>query len=221
MSDRSAFAAVLDRVVEVLSRHGFPFAAIGGIASIAWGRPRWDPSTADVDLLVRPQDAPAAQEALVEDGFRVVPTQDDHWLLRVERDGIGVDLVFRTAGDVYLDDEMVERIAVQEVEGVRLPVLSAEDLLVNKALAFSEQTPTYWAEALAILPRVDLDWDYVVRRARHGVHRVLSLLLYAMSQDLPVPPAAVRQLFAMVDDDGAAERGEEPWQNPRRALRTT
>jgi len=212
---------VLERAVRALSRRGFPFAAIGGIASIAWGRPRWDPSRADVDLMVRQQDATEAQRALVEEGFSAVETQDDHWLLKAELEGVGVDLVFRAAGDVYLDDEMVERIVVKEVEGVELPVVSAEDLVVNKALAFSEQTPTYWAEALAILPRVELDWDYVQRRARHGVHRVLSLLLYATSQDLPVPPGVIRSLFALVEDEGVAERGEEPWESPRRALRTT
>ena len=218
MNDERAFEDVLRRVVRALSGREVPFAAIGSIGSIAWGRPRWNRASADIDLLVRPQDAEAAQRALVEDGFLAVATQDEHRLLKVEGNGVGVDLIFRTAGDVYFDDEMRSRVSERDVLGVRVPVVSPEDLVVNRALAFSEQTPTYWAEALSILARVELDWDYLLRRARHGVHRVLALLVYAQSADLPVPAAAVRSLFALVDEEGGGPE-EEPWRP--RALRTT
>jgi hypothetical protein len=39
-----------------------------------------------------------------------------------------------------------------------------------------------------------------LRRARHGVRRVLSLLLYAQSIDLPVPWWAVDRLYALLRD---------------------
>ncbi len=208
MGDVDTFAEVLERAVRALSKREIPFAAIGGIGTLAWGRPRWDPSSADIDLLVRPRDVQEALTALEDEGFRPVETEDDHWLLKAERDGVGVDLIFRTAGDVYLDEEMLRRVVGHEFESVSVPVLSPEDLLVNKALAFSEQTPTYWAEALSILARAELDWDYLLRRARHGVHRVLSLLVYAQSRDLPVPAAAVRSLFALVDEEGYAPEEE-------------
>ncbi|HEX9377654.1 MAG TPA: nucleotidyltransferase [Actinomycetota bacterium] len=220
MDDLTRFAEVLDRAVRALSKRDVPFGAIGGIGAAAWGRPRWDPSSADIDFLVRPRDVKDALAALEDDGFRSVETEEDHWLLKAELEDVGVDLIFRTAGDVYLDDEMIERLVVHVLEGVSVPVLSAEDLVVNKALAFSEQTPTYWAEALSILARVELDWDYLLRRARHGVHRVLSLLVYAQSRDLAVPAHAVRSLFALVDDEGHAPAEEETWNRPR-ALPTT
>jgi hypothetical protein len=163
--------------------------------------------------MVRPQDADRAQAALVDEGFDVVDTTDDHWLRRVARDGIGVDLIFRAAGDIYFDEDMEERVADREFEGIAVPVVSAEDTVVMKALAFGEQTPTYWAEALSIIARNDLDWDFVLMRARHGVHRVLSLLVYAQSQDLAVPSAAVRALFAAsqdAHDETEGSRGDEP-----------
>jgi predicted nucleotidyltransferase len=201
MPDLVLFRETLDLAVKTLVSRDVPFGAIGGIAAVAWGRPRWDPASLDVDLMVRPQDADATQAALEEEGFEAVPTTEDHWLRSVVREGVGIDLIFRAAGDIYLDQEMLERIAEREFEGARVPVVSAEDTVVMKALAFGEQTPTYWAEALSIIARHDLDWDYVLRRARHGVHRVLSLLLYAQSQDLAVPPAAVRELFAATQED--------------------
>jgi len=207
--DLRRFADALDRAVKTLAAHDVPFGAIGGLAAVAWGRPKWDPASADIDLMVRPQDAEAAQAALVEEGFDAVSTTEEHWLRKAVRDGVGVDLIFRAAGDVYLDDEMIERVVERDFEGVAVPVVSAEDTVVMKALAFGEQTPTYWAEALSIIARHDLDWDYLLRRSRHGVHRVLSLLVYAQSQDLAVPAAAVRTLFAVAQEDHGPDEGGE------------
>src|SRR5262249_60603457 len=124
---------------------------IAGLAAVVCGRPRWNPASADVDLMVRPQDADAARGALVAEGFDEVPPSDDHWLRRVRLGTVGVDLIFRAAGDVYLDDEMLERVVERDFEGVTVPVVSAEDTVVMKALAFGEQTATYWAEALSII----------------------------------------------------------------------
>jgi predicted nucleotidyltransferase len=206
--DLTIYRDTLDRAVKALQVRDIPFGAIGGVAAVAWGRPRWDPASADVDLMVRPQDAEAAEAALVEEGFEAIPTAEEHWVRRVDRDGIGVDLIFRTAGDIYFDDEMRARVVEHDFEGVTLPVVSAEDTVVMKALAFGEQTPTYWAEALSIIARHDLDWDYVLVRSRHGVHRVLSLLLYAVSQDLAVPAAVLRTLFATTQDEQTDEGAE-------------
>jgi predicted nucleotidyltransferase len=207
--DLTVYRDTLDAALKALTSREVPFGAIGGIAAVVWGRPRWDPASADVDLMVEPRDADAAQTALVEEGFEPVATTEEHWLRRLERDGIGVDVIFRAAGDVYFDDEMRRRVAEREFEGVVVPVVSAEDTVVMKALAFGEQTPTYWAEALSIIARHDLDWDYVQQRARHGVHRVLSLLLYALSQDLAVPPAVVKSLFETIDEESAPEAPHE------------
>ncbi len=50
-----------------------------------------------------------------------------------------------------------------------------------------------------MLARADIDWQYLLRRARqHGARRVLSLLIYAQSNDLVVPPEIVGELFDMV-----------------------
>ena len=74
--------------------------------------------------------------------------------------------------------------------------MSPEDLVVMKAIATSEDTPRYWYDAVAIIAQTELDWDYLVTRAKqHGARRVLSLLLFADSLDLVVPPGPVETLF--------------------------
>jgi hypothetical protein len=57
-----------------------------------------------------------------------------------------------------------------------------------------------WFDALALISRPQLDWEYLVRRAlRHGAQRVLSLLIYARSSGLAVPNPAIAELTRSVD----------------------
>lgn len=72
-----------------------------------------------------------------------------------------------------------------------------------KAVAAGEDTARYWYDALGILARSELDWSYLVARARqHGARRVLSLLLFASSIDLVVPAEPVQLLWSFVSDGG-------------------
>jgi predicted nucleotidyltransferase len=200
--DEARFLEVLDQATGAIRSSGIPFVVIGGIASAAQGRPRWDPRGADIDLFVRVEDAERAMRTLSDAGFGT-EQGEPHWVLRAARRGVTVDVIFRAAGDLYLDDEMLSRAERREFRGRTLPLVSREDLLVMKALAFGEQTPSYWHEALGIIARGELDWEYVLYRARHGTRRVLSLLVYAQSNDLPVPPRVVRELFHLTE--GGAE----------------
>jgi predicted nucleotidyltransferase len=202
--------------MDAIRSAGIPFVVIGGIASAAQGRPRWEPKEADIDLFVRAEDAEPALEALSGAGFET-EQGEPHWVLRASRQGTTVDVIFRAAGDLYLDDEMLGRAEHREFRGRTVPLVSREDLLVMKALAFGEQTPSYWHEALGIIARGELDWDYVLYRARHGTRRVLSLLVYAQSNDLPVPPKVVRELFELTE--GSTEG--DPWTEEERTLPTT
>ncbi len=82
------------------------------------------------------------------------------------------------------------------VAGRVVPVISVEDLIVIKALVFKERAPRHWYDALALLQREDVDWDYLVDRAlRYDPRRVLSLLIYARSLDQAVPPEPLQRLF--------------------------
>ena len=185
---------VLDRVVECLRKDDVTFLIMGGIASSVHGRPRW---THDIDLLVRPEHARQALAALAKGGFRTEEF-DPYWLFKAFLDDVLVDVIFRCHGDIFLDDEMLAHSVLAEFRGRSLPLIAPEDLLVIKAVVHAEYSPRHWHDALALIAGCELDWDYLLRRARYGARRTLSLLLYAQSNDLQVPEVVVRDLMAQI-----------------------
>jgi hypothetical protein len=196
--DEGAFLAVLGETQDALAQKDIPHLFMGGVSSAAYGRPRW---THDIDVFVRPEDAGLALGALAAFGFSTDETYPD-WLYKASKDGVNIDVVFSSSGGVLLDDEMLERAAVESYRGKELPVLPPEDLFVIKALAHEEHMPRHWHDGVAVVAHCRLDWDYLMRRARrHGARRVLSLLLYAQSNDLVVPNGPVRALFDEVFAD--------------------
>lgn len=190
--DDPTFLRVLEETIGVLRATGLPHVFMGGLASAALGRPRW---THDIDVFVSPSDAGRVLEALGEAGFRTERTNPT-WLFKALKDGVLVDVIFASDGKILLDDEMVARARTVEIEGHRASVISAEDLVVIKALVHKEHSPRHWFDALALLRREDLDWEYLIRRAaRYGPIRVLSLLYYARSNDQVVPDEAIARLL--------------------------
>lgn len=201
-TDDEEFLAALDDTVEALEGEGVPYLLMGGIASACMGRPRW---THDIDLFVKPTDAHRVLDALRAAGFETEETFPD-WLFKASKHGQLIDIIFRSTGDIYVDDEMLARAELREFMGRRLRIIAPEDLLVIKALVHGEHMPRHWHDAIALLAHCqELDWDYLLKRARKGVRRVLSLLLYAQSNDLVVPWRPVRELFRLIDDPGHEE----------------
>lgn len=170
---------------------GIDYALMGGIASTGLGRPRW---THDIDVFVRPADASTALDALAAAGFDTERT-DMTWLFKGFKHRVMVDIIFRSTGDFYLDDEMIARSLRREFMGHEVRLIAPEDLLVIKAAVHDERGPRHWHDALGVIGVNDFDWDYLLRRARQAPRRVLSLLVYAHSLDLTVPNHVVRTLF--------------------------
>jgi Uncharacterised nucleotidyltransferase len=195
-ADEAAFRDVLKETVEVLEEAGVPYALIGGLASTGWGRPRW---THDIDVLVRPEDACRALHALARSGFTTEQT-DENWLFKGFKDRVMVDIIFCSTGGFHLDAEMLDRAPIRDFQGQRIRVVPPEDLLIMKAVVHSERGPRHWHDALGIISGAELDWDYLERRALKAPRRVLSLLLYAQSIDLLVPPGVLRRLFSRIYD---------------------
>ncbi len=187
-SDADVFPNVLRDVVDALAN--VSFAVLGGVASAAYGRPRW---TKDIDIFVRGEDADAALAALAGAGFETERTNPS-WIYKGFRDGVLVDVIFKVKADVYFDDEMAARARITDFAGVKIPVVAPEDIIVTKAIAATEESPWHWHDALGIIATTDLDWDYLVSRARKSPNRILSLLHFALSIDLPVSVTAIRSL---------------------------
>jgi predicted nucleotidyltransferase len=184
------FHRALALAAEALENAHIAHVFMGGVASIVLGRTSW---THDIDVFIAGADEPTALDALVEAGFSVEPI-DSTWLSKVRFGDVVVDLIRCASGPIFLDDEMLERAVPATVWGTKVKVIPAEDLVVTKALAHAEDTAHYWWDALAIIAGVELDWAYLLKRARRGPRRVLSLLLYAQSMDLMVPDTAVHRL---------------------------
>jgi len=193
-SHQEAFAVALARTIAVLAEAGVQFAILGGVASAGYGRARW---TKDIDVFCRPEDADRALDALAEHGFDVERTNPS-WIYKAFRDGVQVDVIFKAKGGLYFDESMASRTQFVSLVGVEVPAVAPEDLIVMKALSHDEESPRHWHDALGVLATADLDWEYLLERARLGPNRVLALLHYALSVDVPVPTSAVQQLHDMV-----------------------
>jgi len=190
-----AFRAACDALAEA----GVPYLFMGGIASIVHGRTSW---THDLDVFIGRGDEPTAVAALVGAGYRLDPTPSS-WFSKLWMNDVFLDVIYSSTGPVELDDAMLERGMWADVWGRKVPVLGPEDLVVTKALAHGEETGHYWWDALAIIAKSELDWDYLLMRARRGPRRILSLLLYAQSTDLAVPDHVIRRLSAETLGDEA------------------
>jgi predicted nucleotidyltransferase len=186
--------AVLGDAVAALEENDVPYLLIGGIASAVLGRPRW---TDDIDVLVKREDAKRALETLRHAGFATEETNPE-WIFKARKNAIELDVIFWLRGDIYLDDEMLARARDGVFAGVRVRVMPPEDLIVVKAVIHDEQTPRHWHDALAIIADCELDWDYLIQRARKGVRRVLALLVYAQSNDLAVTDDVIRALVESI-----------------------
>lgn len=185
------FDKVLMAAVDALQESLLPYALIGGVAASGLGRPR---STHDIDIFVRPEDAEAAVEALIKKGFETERT-DPRWLFKGWMDGMMVDLIFKSHGDIYFDTEMHQKARLIHYHGRDIPVVAPEDLVIIKAAVHSETGPHHWHDALAILSHANLDWDYLVKRARRATRRVLALLIYAQSNDIWIPNRVIFDLY--------------------------
>jgi putative nucleotidyltransferase-like protein len=192
--DPERFIRVLDQALGALDDPGVPYLLFGSIASVTYGRPG---PIGDVDVLVRPQDADPALQALAAAGFEST-RPDPRWLYKAVRDRVLVDVIFRVKGGIYLDDEMLAHRRLAEFEGRKIPMVSPEDAAVIEAVTHEDQMPEHWQNALSILTHADIDWEYLESRSRHSPRRLLSLLVYAQSVDLKVPDGVVRSLFREV-----------------------
>lgn len=195
--DMELFLRALDETVAALDGGEIPYLLMGGIASSCMGRDRW---THDIDLFVKPNDAHRVLDALGTAGFETDETFPD-WLFKATKYEQLIDVILRSAGDILVDGEMLARAPTFDFMGRQVRTIPPEDLMVIKAVVHAEHMPRHWHDALGILATAcDIDWEYLILRARRGARRVLSLLLYAQSNDLVVPWWVIQRLYELLDE---------------------
>lgn len=194
----SRFNRTLFSAIDALEEGGISYALIGGVAASGLGRPR---STHDIDVFVRPEDAESALEALSQHGFET-SRHDPRWLYKGVREKMLVDIIFKSQGDIYFDEEMNTRAALVSYHGRQVRVVAPEDLIIIKCAVHNENGPHHWHDALAILSHAQIDWDYLLKRARRAPRRLLALLIYAQSSDIWIPNQIIADLFRSIFNEG-------------------
>jgi predicted nucleotidyltransferase len=199
LTDLDSLEKILFEALDIVETSGIPYALIGGVAVKSMGRPR---VTHDIDLFVRPDDAEKTLHVLEARGF-TSQKRDPFWLFKAWKGNILVDVIFKSSGDIYFDEEVRSHVRRTTYLGRNVNAISPEDFLVIKAAAHQEHNPHHWHDALAVLKQGNLDWDYLLKRARHAPRRVLSLLIYGQSNDIAVPNDIIKKLYRTVFESPA------------------
>lgn len=184
----------LEATISTVEESGIPYALIGGVAVKELGRPR---VTHDIDLFVRPDDANRVLEVLEGKGFHI-ERRDRSWLFKAWREEVLVDVIFKSSGDIYFDEDVRSHVRRIPYYGKYINAISPEDFIVIKAAAHQEDNPHHWHDALAVITQGNLDWDYLLKRAKFCPRRVLSILLYAQSNDIAVPTEVIQKLYRLI-----------------------
>jgi predicted nucleotidyltransferase len=156
----SRIQETLKRVVSALDAAGIPFLIGGSLASWARGGPD---TTHDLDVMVRPDDARAAQHALVRAGMRAEDPPET-WLLKAWDDDVLVDLIHHPAG-LVVDDELIARADCVNAAAMDFRVMAVEDVLFTKLNALNE----HYLDFSSLLQisravREQVDWDRLRER---------------------------------------------------------
>jgi hypothetical protein len=181
--------AILEATKQVgtlLKRQGHRFALAGSVAAYAHGGGAGFQH--DTDFCVRAEDAETVAATLREGGLRVWTPPED-WLLKTECFGQPVDIILRLAHRP-VTTEMLDRAVELPVDSVRMPVLSATDLVTSLLSAFSE----HYCDFGAVLPvaralREKVDWGQVRRECgEEPMPAAFLFLLERLSVIPPMPP---------------------------------
>src|SRR3954451_15311386 len=131
----AALTHSLKRSIAALERQEIPFVLGGGLGCWARGGP---PSSNDIDLMVKPEDAEDAQEALAEAGLQP-ESPPEQWLLKGREGANLVDVIFEPSG-MRSDDEVIARGDELSVMAMRMRVMNLTDILITKLMALDEHS---------------------------------------------------------------------------------
>lgn len=172
--EHESLREALKRTAVALKEAGVRFALGGGYAAWAHGGPEPDH---DVDFVIAEADAEQASAILSKAGLRVEHPPED-WLFKVFTDGVMVDLLFRMGGDP-VEPPLLDRASEFEVLSVRMPVLSATDVLGAKLYAMDEHS----CDMGGVLPvaralREQIEWDRLREDVAENDFAVAALFLF-------------------------------------------
>jgi hypothetical protein len=189
-----AIEATLKRAAGALEQGRVPFLLGGSLAVWARGGPE---SCNDLDLMVKPDDADAALEALEKVGMRGEKPPEG-WLYKAWDGEVLVDLIFWPKG-LTIDDAAFERAEHVSAFGIELRAMPLEDVLITKLRAIHEHY---------------LDYDPLLQMARAVRERIDWARVREATADSPYAAA----FFTLIEGLGLVEetpRATRPDARPR------
>jgi hypothetical protein len=179
--DTQSLLEALKAVAVALKGRDLPFALAGGFAVYARGG---QDSRHDVDFVLPEAEAAEARQALEDAGLTIEEPPED-WLFKARCGDAPVDLIFRLANGP-VDGDLLGRADELAVESVRMPVLSATDLLASKLASLSEHNCNF-EPVLALMRslREQIDLTIVERECEHRPFAAAALFLARRLEILP------------------------------------
>jgi len=175
----------LKRSVAALEQRGIPYLLGGGLGCWARGGP---PSSNDIDLMVKPEDAERAQAALAEAGMRP-ESPPEQWLLKAWDGEILVDLIFEPSG-MTIDDEVLARGEELSVMAMQTRVMDLNDILITKLMALDEHSADYGDLILITRSlREQIDWAQLREATASSP---FAVAFFALADGLDICPASAR-----------------------------
>jgi Nucleotidyl transferase of unknown function (DUF2204) len=169
----SQIQETLKHVVSALDGAGVPFLIGGSLASWARGGPD---TTHDLDVIVKPDDAERAQQALVDAGMRSEDPPET-WLLKVWDGDVLVDLIFEPAG-LVIDDRYIAQAECVNAAAMDFKVMAIEDVLFTKLNSLNEHYLDF-SSALQISRalREQVDWERLRERVGDSPYAIAFFCL--------------------------------------------
>jgi hypothetical protein len=173
----------LKRSIAALERQEIPYVLGGGLGCWARGGP---PSSNDIDLMLKPEDAERAQEALAEAGMRP-DTPPEQWLRKAWDGDILIDLIYEPSG-MTIDDEVIARGEQMSVMAMEIRVMDLDDILTTKLLALDEHSADYRDLILITRSlREQIDWEQLRERTAASP---FAVAFFALADGLQISPGA-------------------------------
>jgi Nucleotidyl transferase of unknown function (DUF2204) len=179
------FERALKKSIAALRDADIPFLLGGSFAAWARGGPE---SRHDLDLVVKPEDAERALEALEGAGMRGEHPPEE-WLLKAWEGDVLVDVIFEPRG-IEITDEVIERGDEIHVLGITMPVMAIEDVLATKLMSIDEH---------------ELDYSSVLKMARALREQIDWRTVRRLTGDSPY----ARAFFVLVEELGIASESAE------------
>lgn len=175
--------ATLKKAAAALETERIPYLLGGGLGCWARGGP---PSSKDIDLMIKREDAERALEAMAGAGMRP-ERPPEQWLYKAWDGDVMIDLIFEPAG-MRVTDAVIERGEEHNAGGKPVPVMDLDDILATKLLALDEHNADYaYLLPIARALREQIDWPTLRERTSSSP---FAAAFFTLADGLGIAPAS-------------------------------